>query len=478
MREDEAIVLENWFPEETTVRVRRGHTEHVTGLGAAVDSLMSWNGPASTKMFGAAGGSIFDVTTAGAVGAADITGLTGNRWQHTMYGNSAGNFLYIVNGEDAPRYYSGTAWTTPSLTGSGLTVTDLIHVNAFKTRLFFIESGSLSFWYLPVESIAGTLTEFDLSSRCKLGGHLVAMGTWTRDGGDGMDDLAVFVTSKGEVIVFQGSDPGSASAWSLIGTFRIGAPIGRRCLVQIGSELVVITEDGFSTLSRFLNSGRASSQAAMSDKISGAVLTAVRSDRTRFGWQPAFFPAGNMVLINVPTSSQSQQFVSNATTGAWCKFTGMDARAWEVHDDKLFFGGGDGTVYRADNGTSDAGSNIETDAKTAFTYLGTRGRMKKVNMARPSLTVDGDIGVVMAVSTDFGDTHPTSTPTFSPFAGSEWDTAEWDLADWSSGSQSAADWLSVVGMGQAVSLRLKTVSSNGEIHWNSVDWLYELGGFV
>jgi hypothetical protein len=45
------------------------------------------------------------------------------------------------------------------------------------------------------------------------------MLNWTNDAGDGVDDYAAFVFSTGEVLVYQGDDPGSVNAWSLIGRF-------------------------------------------------------------------------------------------------------------------------------------------------------------------------------------------------------------------------------------------------------------------
>lgn len=477
MKEDDAVRLDNWFPEETSVRVRRGHTEHATGLVTDVESLMSWSGPSSAKLFAGANDRIYEVTSSGAVGSADVTGLTSNRWQHVMFGTSAGNFLYIVNGNDDPRYYDGTSWTIPSITGSGLTPSDFIHVNAFKQRLFFVERQTLSFWYFSTSSVAGAATEFDLAPYCRLGGELMAMGTWTRDGGDGVDDYAVFLTSEGEVVIFQGTDPGDANNWSLVGVFQIGPPIGRRCIEKIGADLVVVTEDGFSPLSRFLASGRASEKAALSDRISGAVTEAVRDNKTRFGWQPVFYPSGNMVLFNIPTVAEAHQFVSNSTTGAWCRFTGMDANCWEVHDGDLYFGGNT-KVFQADTGQDDDGSDIETDAKSAFTYLGSEGRLKKVSFLRPNLTVDGSIDVSLNVNFDFEDDHPDTTPTFSPVGGPDWDDAEWDEAEWGGGAQITKDWLSVTGIGNAASVRLKTNSQNGTIRWNATDWLWEPGGFV
>ena len=285
MKDDDATILDNWFPERTFVRSRGGTAAHATGLPSFVESLMTWAGPTSSKMFAASGGTIHEVSAAAAVGSPDISSLTNARWQHVNFANSAGNYLYIVNGSDAPRYYNGSSWTTPTITGAGLTASNFIHVNAFKNQLWFVEKNSQSFWYFPVETISGAITEFDLGPRFTLGGYLVATGTWTVDGSNGPSNYGIFVTSKGEVIIYQGTDPGDAGAWQHMGTFNIGAPIGRRCLMSVGGEMVVLTSDGFIGLSQVLPTGRARADRAYSDQISGAVEEVIGKHRSNFGWQ-------------------------------------------------------------------------------------------------------------------------------------------------------------------------------------------------
>lgn len=474
MPESDAIVLDNWWPNESWLSVRNGYESHATGMSTVVESLMSYNAPSATdsasKLFAAAGGKIYNASAAGAVGAADLSGLTNNRWQHTMFGTSAGEFLYIVNGADDPRYYTGSAWVTPSLTGT--TAANMIHINAFKRRLFFIENNSLSFWYLDIVSVAGALTEFKLGGLASLGGYLMAMGTWTRDGGDGVDDFAVFITSKGQAIVFQGDDPSDVDHWYLVGVFNIPPPIGRRCMVRMASDLVIITIDGFSEMSKLLPTGRTSDLAILSDKITHAVNDAVIANSSRWGWQPVFYPAGGMVLVNIPTSTAAVQFVSNTTTGAWARFTGMNANCWEVHLDQLYFGG-TGTVYLADTGDDDDGANIVTAAKPAFSYFGDRGRRKRVAMVRPMFEIDGAISAAIRANVDFEDVLPTDTPTFTPAAGEAWDVAAWDTAVWGDSPTISKDWQSITGVGHAITFRLATTSKNGSIKWFSSDYLWE-----
>src|SRR5688572_13750123 len=76
MKPTDAIVLDNWYPDETVCRVRKGFDGHVTGFGNKVETLMSWRGLSSSKLFAAAGTAIYDATSAGAVGAAAVSGLT------------------------------------------------------------------------------------------------------------------------------------------------------------------------------------------------------------------------------------------------------------------------------------------------------------------------------------------------------------------------------------------------------------------
>ena len=472
MEEDEAIELINWFPEESRVRVRKGYASHATGLGGPVESLMTWNGPSSSKLFAAATSSVFECTSSGAVGSAEITGLTNARFQHTMFSASSGNYLYIVNGADSPRRYNGTSWTIPVL--SGVTASTLVHVNVFKNRLFFVEKDSLSAWYLDVDSVSGALTEFDLGPNASLGGYLVAMATWTRDGGSGVDDYAVFLTSEGQAIIYQGADPSVANDWFLVGTFTIGAPIGRRCMIKVGADIIVITEDGFSQLSRFLAAARSSDRAAQSDKISGAVNDAVRDYRSLFGWQPVFYPLGDMMLFNIPMANGAyHQYVSHTASGAWCKFTGWNARCFEVFDNELYFGGS-GAVYKADTGTDDNGSAIETQVLTAYSYFGNRGLVKRYAMVRPNLFIEGSVTATLHIETDFAE-EPTneSVPTFTEASGTAWDEGSWDEFEWGDTGATNRNWQTIEGVGTCARLHLETSSSSGAVYWSASDWLYE-----
>jgi hypothetical protein len=70
------------FPGTTSVSLRLGHSQFATGLGTQVETLISYAGAATTKLIGIAGGSVYDASSGGAVGAAALSGLTNSRWQY------------------------------------------------------------------------------------------------------------------------------------------------------------------------------------------------------------------------------------------------------------------------------------------------------------------------------------------------------------------------------------------------------------
>ena len=76
-------------------------------------------------------------------------------------------------------------------------------------RLSFIEKQSLRAWYTRSDAVAGDATAFDLGPMCRLGGDLLAMASWTRDGGTGCRRRAGFLTSsRGEAILSGTARPG------------------------------------------------------------------------------------------------------------------------------------------------------------------------------------------------------------------------------------------------------------------------------
>ena len=471
MAPTDAIALDNFYPGDADVKARNGYTSWATGLGTDVESLMSYGG-ATAEMFGIAGTSIYDVTATGATGAAVVTGLTNAQWQYENFGTSGGHFIWLCNGADAPYHYNGSTWANPTLTG--VTPADIVNVASHKRRLFFAFNNSLTFGYLPVVSIAGAVSTFDLASLFTLGGELTAIGSWTRDGGAGVDDLIVFITSNGEAAIYSGDDP--SSNFSLVGKFNIGRPIGRRCMIKVGADLVVITDAGFVNLSSVLPTGLSAPSVALSSKIENAVREATSMHKTKFGWQAVLYPQGGYGLFNIPVSNAGDfhQYVVNLTTGSWCRFKNQNGFSWVVHEGTLYFGAS-GTVFKADDGFNDNGGAVETYGKTAFQYFDARGVVKRFTMLRPVMGSNASLTVSIGFDVDYTDGTNVFTPSAITSLGAEWDTATWDVDAWAAAQTTAQQWRTIQGIGYNASIRIKSSTTAKSVIWHASDIIYEMG---
>lgn len=479
MPPQDAIILDNFFCSPTTVDLRKGSTNWVTGFPGAVETLMPYRSATTQKLFAASGTAFYDATSSGAVGAAVVSGLTNARWQDINFGTSGGQFLLAVNGADKLRGYDGTNWWadgdgTHDITG--VDTKNIIHINSYKFRVFLIEKNALRFWYLPVSSISGAAASFDLSGLFKLGGYLQAMATWTIDNANGIQEYAVFLSSEGEIAMYSGTDPSNASTWSLVGMFRVGRPIGRRCFTRFASDIAVISADGLFPLSKALLTDRYQPQDALSNKIINLINADVQSYSGNFGWQVILYPIGNKIIVNVPQveNSTQYQYVMNTITGAWSRFTGWNANCFASMQDVLYYGGAN-VVCKCDTGYSDNGAYITGEVKTAFQYFGSPAGLKRWTMVRPIFNTSGQMSPSIRLDIDFENIAPTAAATFVAANGTPWNTAKWNTFKWQSTPSIQKAWQGANGVGYAAAFHMKIVNNASSVQWMSIDYVYERG---
>jgi hypothetical protein len=478
-----AVVLKNWFPTTADVVLRKGMAAHATGLPDEVETLMTYRPVSGAhELFAISDDSVFDVTSAGAVGAAVVSGLSNAQWQWTNATTIGGNFIMAVNGVDNALRYDGTTWlpitgvSTPAITG--IATSALVNVTQYKGRTYSVEKDSLSVWYSGIGALTGALTEFPLGSIFRNGGHLVAMSTWTLDSGSGVDDLAVFITSTGEVAVYAGTDP--ATNFAIIGIFNIAKPIGYRCFTKYQGDLLIITQDGLDVASRALLSARGNKNAANTAVIAGATSLAASQYGENFGWEVAHFAGdASMLLLNVPVApGQQEQYVMNTTTGAWCQFTNWHANTFAVLNDELYFGG-DGFVRKAWTGTSDLGSNIVGELVGAFDYFGNSNGIKIARMIRPVVGWDSNpTEFLVGIDVDFIVNTPTGAISFPASSGAIWDTGVWDSSVWGGSVVLNRNWYSAFGTGYAFAPHILVATASATIRLAAIDYLFEQGGVL
>lgn len=481
MPETDAIKLDNWFPSTTSVDLRKGYESHATFTGLC-ETVIAYNGVARAVFVAVntTNDLIIDATTGGAISTPVVGGagstvqaVTSARFDYQNFGTVGGQFLSLVNGVDTPLQFNGMAWSASTMTGSGLTTSNLFSNAVYAERLWFLEKDTFNAWYLPLQSITGTLTKLALGSLFKLGGTISNIVTWSSDSGSLLADFIAFVSTEGEVVVYSGIDPVSIVTWSRVAQFRVGRPVtrGNRAWTKLGAEAVLITADGLTPLSIAVRQDRDIS-ASVSDKIRNSFNADVARHGARYGWTVNLHPAGQKLIVNVPTleGSTSYQYVMNTQTKAWTRFTDWDAFCFEATRDALYFGG-DGYLAIADTGLDDDGDSITADAKQAFSYFGQRGRQKQMTMARPILSIDGPISLVLGIDVDYQDTDPGSVVPISGSVGDPWEVA-WDVA-WTGAGVIYKSWNSIRGIGFAVAPRVKVQSSGVNLSWSATDFMYQ-----
>lgn len=479
MQPDEAETLVNWFPETTYPRLRRGFTKHCdTTVAEPVYTLAAYSA-ATDALLAAVGDTWFDVTTS--TPASLATGFTETAWDWVNYGTAGGHYLLAVNGTDTPQVYNGATMVAAVNTVGGVAPAFAFsRVAVYNQRVYYARTGTARVYYLPVGQYQGALTEYDLGPLLTKGGVITKLATWTRDNAAaGANEMFVVVSDQGEVLIFTGDYPG-AGAWVLSARFEVGLPVaGPGSVVRVGPDCVLLCEDGFQPMAHYLALGQSQASAvALSKKIGNAVTTAMRSYRLEDGWCATLYPAGNMLIFNVPQGDGVYwQFVVNTLTGAWCKWTGQNARSWVLHDAKPYFGNETGVVYRADHGTSDDGNNINAEYRGSYQYIGGEGVMKVAQMARPIFQATDFVTVNFGIDVDFNNTSRT-TPATSTTSAAIWDVSLWDVGIWGSGMTLQANWVSVWGIGYALAPHFLVTANNIELNLMSISLTYQRGAMV
>ena len=479
--------------------------QHINISNAGGHFLVACNGADPTMIYdGSAWFKVATTTTAQTISSITKSGTTATLTTASAHGLITGNrvtitgataidyngvYVITVTGTTTFTYVMATtpaanATVVGSYTVLGITGVDsstFINVNLFKNRLWFTQKDTLKAWYLDVNSIGGAANALDLSGIARNGGYLQAMGTWTIDAGQGVDDYAVFVTNMGEIIVYNGTDPTSATTWALKGVWQLGQTFNRRCFFKYAGDLLLLTQDGLVPLASALQSSRLDPRVNITDKIYQAVSTAASSYYDNYGWQVNYYASQNMLILNVPISDGIQQYVMHTITKSWANFTNINANCWEVHGKADIFFGGNGFVGRFWDTTSDSGSNINASIQQAYSYFDTRATLKRFTMARPIFISDNGLPTVLVgISTDFNPVLPTGTVTYNPLTpyGSKWDVAVWDTGTWSGGNNIQKQWQGVTGIGFSGGVSMSIASQGVDLHWASTDIVFETGGVL
>ncbi len=425
-----------------------------------VETLAEYISGSKRHLIAGENGIIYNASSSSPSLLSDLGEFENNRWQTVNFDGKLG----MVNGVDTAQQWDGTDLTDLTITGP----TKPIGVNAFKNRTYFWDDNSQSIWYSAANALGGNCTEFALSHTDAFGGNILEMITWTRDGGAGPDDFAVFLMTSGHAIVYQGTYPGATADWAIVGVYDIGEPLSIRGSVKFGGDVLIITEYDYVSLQAALQGVEA--QIAES-KISGALRIATNTYRGNFGWQSFLYPRGKMAIFNIPVSENAtyEQHVLNLNTKAWTKFTGIEADCWSLFASDPYFGSADGKIYEFDDGDLNGAGAISSKMQQAWSPLNF-GANKSVIAMREFYKTNIAINISNTFAVDYEDFPTQSFPASVSSDGTDWGS-DWG-SSWGPAAQVFKWWQSVGVFGQVVSRR-KYLTTKQEVIYLGTSWLFE-----
>lgn len=357
----------------------------------------------------------------------------------------------------------------------------------FKNRLMFVERDTARVWFMPINSLYGTATSMDLGVRMRTGGSLVGLYNWSYDGGSGMDTLLVGISSAGDVVIYQGTDPSSATTWGLKGTWSVGGvPAGRRVATDYGGELLILSSLGVVPISKLVVGGATEdSRLYATAKIANLFSRLMQSRRTMDGWAVHIHPTDNALVVLVPSSSStadSEPLVMAMQTRGWSQYRDLPIFSADSWNGEFYFGTRDGRVcwntdYVDEVLLSDPTSyaNVEWSVLTAFRNLG-NSRQKRIVQMRPTILSGGPYPTVQCTARYGYNFLEPSNPSANPLSLSGlWDTGVWDSAIWGGEFSPYQPAQGGIGMGREAAVAVRgTAASRTTLV--DIHVLFEQGG--
>lgn len=413
-------------------------------------------GAVVTGATSAATGTIYKQQDAGATGTLFLRDVTGNFQDNEIVAGGGGSAT--VNG--------ASIVSTPGVTfPGGLTSADMSFVWTYANRLWFVQKDSLNAYYLPVDQVGGTAVIFPLAGVFAKGGSLMWGAAWSlqQSGQGGLSEQCVFVSTEGEVAVYQGINPGEADGFSRVGVYRIGRPLGDRAFMRGGGDLAIATSVGLVPLSKAIELDITSlNTATVSYNIADAWSDAI-SQRGMDNWQCELWPDQKIAVISPPNligADNPVMFVSNTETGAWCRYTNWQGLCLEVFRGQLYFGGPGGKIFAANVGGLDDGEAYTGVVMPLFEDLGSPASTKVAKVARVVTRSNVAINDQVSWHSDFDLSLPAPPDATTAGNGNTWGTGIWGQATWGAVLPSVISetWRSIGGLGYSISVAFQVTS--------------------
>jgi hypothetical protein len=502
---DLCIYAYNIIPDGEGLRVREGYAEHQTGLTSPVNTIIPFQAPkqtdASNRIFAVTQEGIYDVTIQGAI-PDNVT--PAGAWNNTTDDAGWGTFV-IVNTLAGEAYifyadsinglfrYNATLniWDVPidiTFVDAEALVTSVNSVTASKNRLWFGVQNSSTGYYLGLDAIAGVADRFQFGTSFSHGGVLKGLFNWTLDGGEGVDDYLVAISSSGDILPFTGGNVESVSDWSIVGKYYAGAmATGGRCGSQQGGDLYILSTYGVLAMSDLIRGvdPRTNVDTAVSARVTRLLRTVMTDYKDSQGWDILNLPVDGKLVIVSPRRLNGDhiEYVYDIASKAWGIWRDIPIRCLANGWDAPLFGDHQGRILKQKDSLDNVkifpqlgninGENIKFSMLTGYSSMGTGGRFKRGVMVRSDFAAEKPPSYVTKFLYDYDINEILVSPSSKPNVGQGWDSSLWDQAVWAAGNaQSGNTVLGGSGIGRSLAIAIKGNALGGslflsfDVFWN------------
>jgi len=495
------------LPSEKGLQVRRGYREHVIEVedvsSAGIHTLIPFNGVDGTnKLFAVNNEGIWDVTTYDTAPTKKVAfSTTTSDVGYGVYSHHVNaadtDVLFYADNVNGLFMYDVATNTWAAATGiTGVTIADINYVTVHKNHVWLGVKDKTVAYYLPLGAQAGAVSSQQLGDKFFHGGYLAGIFSWTVDGGAGVDDIIVFVSKAGDVVVYTGSGPAEAD-WGMKGRWYIGEiPNTPRFGSEQGGELYLLAAYGVVSMNEILQGVDTALIQADAERPSGMskIAALIRDDMKNTsslrGWDVNLIPAEGGLLISTPVNDSDAQiqYYYNLAVQGWGIWRDVPMTCFTEFEDSVYFGTEDNRIMVMDtdmdgqlitpSDPNNNGDDITFSILTTYSALNAEGVYKRVKMIRPDFLALTPPSYSSQARFDFDIAEGLETAFQSAafFPTGTWDTGTWDECVW--GATEQTPYTSVRGLwghGRYIAIATKG-QAKGRTRLLGWDIIFDIGG--
>lgn len=385
--------LTNWQSNGSSLRLRSQHVYAAngavackTGAGAAVLQRIPFE-------FGAAAQYI--EVEQGTIRSGDFS--TPRTFSKPMGVAYISSNAVLADGNGAPLLFSQAGFSNSAFTTTtGVDPKTLDGVIGHQDRLFFWKTGGdLDFYYGDVGGVSGPLARFPLGRLGNITGTILCCKSLTVDAGHGMNDTLAIFTSTGNIVVYEGLNPGDTQDWRQLTRIKTAPPVSKDAFVEVGSDLWMLTASGVVSVQQTVRDSSLALVSTMSRAIQEKLVAQIAEGGE---WSMHLSADALRVVINRVYKGVSAQFIYYTDSKSWSEAS-FPALRWHNLGRKTEF-----TALDGDLATLDPGGSELISAKWVSSWF-RLPRSGGITYLQPTIIADGPLAVTVTLLSDH-DTLP------------------------------------------------------------------------